>query len=147
MFWGIVSVLVGSLLGYLTVRNLFFFNLRIANRDAVWFTASLVPMSALVVYFVWLGKNQLQRAGGQEAKKPRFRWGRLLLGSCIVFFALEGHFASGPDALKADNESEALGMLLAFVVMLSVGVLLMALTFRPPKQKPSREALPAPDKS
>jgi hypothetical protein len=136
MFWGILSVLVGAWLGYAALRNLFFLDWRTANARALWFLASLVPSSAMTVYFVWLGRNELRRAGGEEVPKPRFRWGRLLLGFCLVFFALKGHFAPGPNTLKADNDTEALGMFLATVVMVSIGTMLMAFAFRPAKPKP-----------
>ena len=144
MFWGVVSVLVGAWLGYAAMRNLLYLHWRIANAEVAWFMASVVPVSALAVYFVWLGKNQLQRAGGEEVPKPRFRWGKLLLGFCLVFFALKGHFAPGPNTLKPDNDTEAQGMLVAMVAMVSVGTVLMALAFRPIKRVPSGEA-PATD--
>jgi len=86
MFWGIVSVLVGSWFGYTTARNLFSFSWSsVANPECRWLLASLLPFSAMAVYFVWVGKNQLQRAGGQEVKKPQFRWGRFLFGLYLTF--------------------------------------------------------------
>jgi hypothetical protein len=148
MFWGIVSVLAGALLGYAALRNLLYLQLdlhwRIANSEVVWFMASVVPVSALAVYFVWVGKNQLQRAGGQEVPRPRFRWGRLLLGFYLTFFALKSHFAPGLNAFKADNDTEAMGMLGSTVVMTIVGALLMAFAFRPAQPKPT-EQVPSTD--
>jgi len=140
MFWGIISVLVGAWFGYVTARNLFSFGWRnIANADSLWLLASLVPLSAMTVYFVWLGRNELQRASGKEVKKPRLRWGRLLLGFCMIFFALKGHFAPAPNAFKADNDMQTLGMLGSTVVMTSVGVLLMAFALRPAKPKTTEQ--------
>jgi hypothetical protein len=144
MFWGIVSVLVGALLGYVTVRNLFFVDWRFTSAKAVWHLASLVPFSAQTVYFVWLGKNELQRAGGQKTPKPQFRWGRLLLGSCLVFFALKGYFSPPPNALKLENAMQALGTIFPMMVMLTVGTMLMAYAFKPVKPKPD-EKTPSED--
>jgi len=141
MFWGIVSVLVGSWFGYATARNLFFSSWSsVVNPECRWLLASLLPFSAMAVYFVWVGKNQLQRAGGQEVKKPQFRWGRLLSGFYLTFFALKSHFAPGLNRFKPDNDAQAIGMSGANVMILSVGVLLLAFAFSPVKQKLSGEA-------
>ena len=140
MFWGIISVLVGAWFGYVTVRNLFSFNWRsIANAECLRLLAMVVPFAALAVYFIWLGKNQLRRAGGQEVPRPRVRWGRLLLGFLIVFFILKGHFAPGPNAHKPVNESEAQGMFFFTMTIAAAGTLLMAFALRPAKPKTTEQ--------
>jgi hypothetical protein len=140
LFWGAVSILVGAFFGYATARNLLRSS-AIATRDG-WILAACFLFAATAVYFVWVGNNQLQRASGQDVKKPRLRWGKLLLGFWIAFISLKAHFEPGPNALRADNEAEAGGMLLATLLTMGVGLLLMVLAFRPPKEKPAQNASP-----
>lgn len=137
-FWGSVSIIVGALTAYAAARNLYWSS-TIAARDA-WILAACFPFAATAVYFVWVGNNQLQRASGREMKKPRLRWGRLLLGFWLAFVSLKSHFAPGPSSLKPDNDAEAAGMLFATFLTVAVGLLLMVLAFRPPKEKPAQNA-------
>jgi hypothetical protein len=135
MFWGILSILTGGLLCYGVVRVLFRFCWRIARAEDIWFIASQLPFLALGVYLVWLAKNELARASGQEVAKPRVRWGRLLLGFCIAFFSVESHFSPSPKAFRAENEDEATGMLVASFTITTLGLITMALAFKPAKKK------------
>jgi hypothetical protein len=64
----------------------------------------------------------------------------LLLGFTLVFAALKGHFAPGPNTFKPDNEAEAAGMLFTTFVIGGVGLLFMVLAFRPRKEKPAQNA-------
>jgi len=136
---GSVSIVAGALFGYVAASDLFFHAGVTTVREA-WFLAGFFLLAAAAVYFVWVGNNQLQRASGQQVKSPRLRWGRLLLGFTLVFAALKRHFAPEPTTLKADNEAQAAAMLSAVFVLVGVGVLLMVLAFRPPKEKPAENA-------
>jgi hypothetical protein len=64
------------------------------------------------------------------------------LGFTLVFAALKRHFAPEPTTLKADSEAQAAAMLSAVFVLVGVGLLLMVLAFRPPKEKPAQNASP-----
>jgi hypothetical protein len=135
MFWGIVSILGGSLLSLGVVRILFRFNWRLVRAEDTRFLTGLLPFSALAVFLIWLGKNELQRASGQEVPKPRVRWGRLVLGFWIAFFSVRSHFAPGPGALRASNEAEAAGMLTMSIMLTCLGLVLMVLAFASAKRK------------
>jgi hypothetical protein len=142
LFWGIVSLLVGAYFGYATARiayiagrNFCLFRWRLATRGWVWFILSFFPLSALAAYFIWVARNQFQQAGGQQGNKTRVRWGRLVLGFCIAFGALQSHFAPGLNALRPDNEAQAAGMFVATVVIVVIGIALMCLAFKPKSPK------------
>jgi hypothetical protein len=71
--------------------------------------------------------------------KSKFRWGKLLAGAFIAFFALESHFVPSPNALKADNAAQAAGMQGATILMVLAGLALMAFAFKPRKSAPQAE--------
>jgi len=138
LFFGIVLVILGAAFGLLAARASFqYVHARVL--PGYWFAGGMILFILLGAFFVWIGANELRRATGQIVKKPKFRWGRLLTGAYFVFFSLHSHFAPSPNSLKADNDAEAFGMLISTILMVSIGLVLMALAFKPRKMEVTAE--------
>jgi hypothetical protein len=136
LFLGIVLILLGALFG-LIVAKVTFDVIRNPGRFLnPWLIGEQVVRIGLGTFCVWIGRREFQRATGQDVKEPRFRWGRMLAGTWLVFYSLESHIAPSPNDLKADNESEAAGMLIATMLTVLAGMFLIAYSFKPRKSQP-----------
>jgi hypothetical protein len=150
LLWGSLALLLGAYSGYLAARTiyitgraLFVLHCNIATREWIWFSATVLPISAAAAFFVWLAARQLHRASGQPAIPPNVRWGRFVLGFCITFVDLKTHFDPGSNTLRPDNAEQASAMLATGVVFFLVGIALMCFAFVPksPKKEMPGETL------
>jgi hypothetical protein len=135
LFLGIVLILLGALFGLAVAKVTFNFIQNPGHFSKPWLIGEQVLRIGLGAFCVWIGSRQFQRATGHEVKMPRVRWGRMLAGTWLVFFSLESHFAPSPNALRADNESEAAGMMIATMLAVLAGMLLVAYSFKPQKSQ------------
>ena len=135
-FLGIVLVLLGAWFGFIVARAAFNLIRNIEGFSNLWLIGDLVIRIGLAAFCVWMGTREFQRATGQDIKTPKFRWGRMLAGTWLVLSSLESHIAPSPNAFKADNESEAAGMLIATMLMVLAGMFLIAYSFKPRKSQP-----------
>ncbi len=135
-FLGIVLILLGAWFGLVVARTALTL---IRNTEGFlnpWLIGNLVLRIGLGAFCVWMGSREFQRATRQDVKEPRFRWGRMLAGTWLVFSSLESHIAPSPNAFKADNDAQAAGMLIATIVMVLAGMFLIAYSFKPRKSQP-----------
>lgn len=136
LFLGIVLILPGALFGLIVAKVIS--NL-IGNPGGFlnpWLIGEQVVRIGLGIFCVWIGSREFQRATGQEVKEPRFHWGRMLAGTYLVFFSLKSHFSPSPKDLKANNDAEAAGMMMATILMMLAGMLLVAYSVKPRKSQP-----------
>jgi membrane protease YdiL (CAAX protease family) len=145
LFLGIVLILVGALLGLIVARGAFNLLRKTAGPSDAWLIGGLALFASAGVFCVWIGTREFQRATGQEVRKPQFRWGRMLAGTCLVFSSLKSHIAPSPNAFKADNPAEAAGMLMVTVFIVLAGLGLIASSFKSLKSKPQLN--PPPENS
>lgn len=136
LFFGIVLVISGAVLALLVMR-ICFHSIRDRVLPDYWLAGGMALYILLGAFCVWIGANEFRRATGQLVRKPNFRWGRLLAGTYFVFFSLNSHFAPGPNGYKADNDAQAFGMLMSTILMVIIGLVLMALAFKPRKAEPA----------
>jgi FtsH-binding integral membrane protein len=141
LFLGIVLICLGSLLGLAVAKVTFNFIRNPDRFSTQWLIGEQVLRIGLGAFCVWIGSREFQRATGQVVKEPRLRWGRMLAGTWLVFFSLESHFSPSPRALRADNESEAAGMLIATMLVVFAGMLLVAYSFKPQKSQSQVEPI------
>jgi hypothetical protein len=138
LFFGIVLVILGAAFG-LALPGTAFRYIRNATVPHLWTIGRSIIFVALGAFCIWNGTREFRRATGQKVNKPGFRWGRLLAGTYILFFSLNSHFAPSPNRLKADNEAEAAGMMIANMVGVLLGVLLIVCSFDPREAEPALE--------
>jgi hypothetical protein len=139
LFLGIVLILLGGWFG-LIVGTVTFNLIRDPGRFSnPWLMGGLVLRVGLGAFCVWIGSREFQRATGQQVRKPRFRWGRMLAGASLVFISLQSHISPGPNAFKAENDAQAGGMLMAATLMVLVGLWLIASSFKARKSQPQLE--------
>lgn len=140
-FWGIILILLGAWFSLIVARTTF--NL---IRDSElfsnpWLIGNLVLSAVLGAFCIWMGSREFQRGTGQNVEQPRFRWGRMLAGTYLVFSSLEVHFSPSPSALKADNADQQVGMRIATIFMVLAGMFLIAYSFRPRKTQSQLESI------
>jgi hypothetical protein len=93
LFWGVVLILIGALLGLIVARAIFNLVRKLRGPSDPWLIGGLVLLSALCAFCVWMGTREFQRATGQEVRKPTLRWGRMLAGICMVHLLEVTHCA------------------------------------------------------
>lgn len=141
LFLGIVLILLGALFG-LAVAKVTLDVIRNPDRFLnPWLIGEQVVRIGLGTFCVWMGTREFQRATGQEVKEPGLRWGRMLAGIWLVFASLKSHYSPNPNDLKADNEAQAAGMLIATIAMTLAGMLLIAYSVKPRKPQPQVEPI------
>jgi hypothetical protein len=85
----------------------------------------------LAAFLIWIGSRAVRRGRGQLVPATTIKWGRVLAGIWLVFFASKSHFAPDANAYQADNSSQAFGMLAASIFMLAAGIFLIAHSLKP----------------
>ena len=132
---GILSILTGTVLGLLMVRGLLVSGS--LKRDA-WNIGGVFVFCLLAAFLVWIGTRAVRRGRGQIVPAPTVKWGRMLGGVWLIFFALHSHFHPDANALKADNLGESIGMGVATILMMAAGIMLIANSLKVFMSKPSQ---------
>jgi len=139
-FWGIILILLGAWVGFIAARATFTLIRNIELLSNPWLIGILLLRALLSAFCIWIGSREFQRATGQDVKEPRFRWGRMLAGTCLVFLSLRAQFSPSPTDLKAENADQALGMRFATIFMVLAGMFLVAYSFKPRKSQSQLES-------
>ena len=126
---GVASIFLGAVLGLLMVRAL----LLSANWavKSVWNIGGMFVFCLLAAFLIWIGSRAVRRGRGQLVPATTIKWGRVLGGIWLVFFAFKSHFVPEANAYQADNASQAFGMLAATIFMLAAGIFLIAHSLKP----------------
>ncbi len=126
---GVASIFLGAVLGLLMVRALLL-SANWAGKN-VWNIGGMFVFSLLAAFLIWIGSRAVRRGRGQLVPPTTIKWGRILGGIWLVFFASKSHFAPDANSLKANNPGEAFGMGMATVLMTAAGIFLVAHSFKP----------------
>jgi lipoprotein signal peptidase len=142
-------------LGYLMVVAACFLALRLIQAlifrtiTTFWTLASDLLFAALVIYLIYVGRRGIAYARGTRRPKPRFGWGRILLGAILLYNSANAHFHLTPTRqiikpLEPSNEAQALGMNAADIV-LAIGcvVLILSGIWAGIRRKPNKHDLSA----
>lgn len=140
-FCGIILILLGAWVGFIAARVTFTLIRNVELFSNPWLIGILLLRAVLSAFCIWIGSREFQRATGQDVKEPRFRWGRMLAGTCLVFFSLRAQFSPGPTDLKADNADQEFGMRIETIFMVLAGMFLIAYSFRPRKTQSQLESI------
>ncbi len=129
---GTLSIFLGLSIGLLMVRGLFVSGG--LTRDA-WNIGGVFVFCLLAAFLVWIGARAVRRGRGQIVPAPTIKWGRMLGGVWLIFFAMHSHFHPDANPLKADS----FGMGVATILMTAAGIMLIANSLKSLRSKPSQE--------
>ena len=118
---GIAGLLSGSLFGLLVLRGL------ILRRVAdAWGAMDLVFAFAFAAYLLSVGIRAMCWARGQgTAASMKIKWGRVLLGSLLIFIEAKNYFHPATNLLTPSNETQATAMNATAIVLAFLGAWLV----------------------
>ena len=129
---GWLSVVAGSGLVLLQIRGIVIGITRgfgASRSQAFWILFASLLFLALAVYLFDVGLRALSIAKGSPRSKARFGWGRIILGSIVLYTSAVDRFdlipAFGFKHLEPANETQALGMKFTAIVITLGCVLLL----------------------
>lgn len=122
--FGVVYVVCGCLDASLLLRIVL-----IGHVDSAWTVLQFALIGAVSAYLFYIGLRLFRYGDSQEKPVPRFRWGRILCGTWLVFINANNYFHPAPNLLKPSNATEAASMNVMSIVMSMVGLYLIAWGF------------------
>jgi hypothetical protein len=129
---GWLSLVAGYGLALLLIRGIFLGITRgfgAARSQAFWVLMGYLLFFALAVCLFNLGRRALSIAKGCPRPKARFGWGRILVGSLLLYGSAVDHFhlipTRGLKHFEPTNEAQALTMKVAAIVIASGCILLI----------------------
>jgi hypothetical protein len=94
-FCGWLALIVGYGLALLLIRGVFIGITRgfgASRSQAIWIVVAYLLYLAVVVYFFTLGRRALSIAKGTPRASVRFGWGRIVLGTTLLYTLVVVHF-------------------------------------------------------
>jgi len=121
---GCLAIIAGCLVGLRLIRGLI-----VGHIANFWMLLGDVLFAALAVYLVYVGRRGLAFAKGQPRPKPRFGWGRILLGAILLFSSANSHFHLFPTRtvikpLEPSNPTQAAAMDVTAIVI-AIGCIIL----------------------
>jgi hypothetical protein len=114
---GVVAIIVGCLVGLLLIRRV-----AVGHIANIWIALSDLFVASFAAYLISVGVRGLRYSiSGERDASPRFKWGRILAGSWLIFSEIKNYYHPAPNLLKASNQGEAVGMGIMFVVLVLIG--------------------------
>jgi len=114
---GCLAIALGCLLALILIGGL-----AIGHIVNFWMLLVHLLFAAVAVYLIYLGLRGLVFAHGKPLPKPRFGWGRILLGAVLLFSSANDHFhpLSSHTAIKRlepSNPTQAVVMNITAIVI------------------------------
>src|ERR1700733_5464334 len=122
-FWGYVALVAGGLLNLAVLWGLI-----IRRPTDVWALANILLVAALGAYLMLVGIRTGRKKGIPVV--PGIGWGRVLLGTWLIFGQLQQRLHPAPNLLKPSNETQATAMNAVGVGFLFLGAWLIFLGIR-----------------
>lgn len=98
--FGWLCAIAGYGLALLLIRGIFIGSTRgfgAGRPRAFWIVLAYLLFCALAVYLFNVGRRAISTAKGSPRPKARFGWGRMLLGTLLIFSAASNHFHIFPE--------------------------------------------------
>jgi len=136
---GWLFVVMGYGLGLLLIRGIHIAITRgfgAARSQAFWIVLGYVLYLAVAVYLFTFGRRVLSAASGSPRDKARFGWGRIIVGTILLYSSAVDHFHLVPihktiRRLQPANQTEADAMrATAIVIALGCVVLVFSGVWR-----------------
>jgi len=132
---GWLSVIAGYGFALLLIRGIFVGLTRGfagGHNRSFWILLGYLLFLAFAIYLFNLGRRALSFAKGSPRPKPRFGWGRMLLGTIFLFSSAVDHFHLLPAGrtlkrLEPSNQTQAVAMNVT-TIALCVGCVLLILS-------------------
>lgn len=124
---GCLAIALGCLLALILIGGLTSFHI-----VSFWMALGDLIFAAVAAYLIYLGSRGLAFAHGKPLPKARFGWGRILLGTVLLFSSANDHFhlLSSHTAIKRlepSNQTQAVAMNVTAVVI-AVGSVAMIIS-------------------
>lgn len=130
--FGWLSLLGGYALGLLLIRGIFLGvtqGFRADRSQALWIILAYLVFLVLGVHLFALGRRTLAMAKGSPYPPARFGWGRIVLGTVVLYSSAVDHFHLMPEGpirrVAPANETEAAAMGVTAIVIATVCVALI----------------------
>jgi hypothetical protein len=141
---GLLFAVVGGYIFFLQLGRL----LR-GNLDG-WGYGDIIIGFVLGAYLLATGVLMTYRSGDDSYRnRPRVRWGMVVFGAVLLYIQAKQHFQPTPELLKADNVSQAQGMVLATLILMVLAIFLIFWgfysRFHPQRPDPGAVAPPPPE--
>ena len=118
---GITGLVSGSLFGLLVLRGLM-----LRQVADAWGAIDFIFAFAFATYLLSVGIRAMRWARGQgTAGSVKGEWGRVLVGSLLIFIEAKNHFHPATNLLRPSNETEAATMNATAIVLAFLGVWLV----------------------
>ena len=132
---GWLSLVVGYGLALMLIRGVYIGTTRgfAADRSqAFWIVLGYLLFLGLALYLFTLGRGALLIAKGRPRARPRFGWGRIVVGLILLYSSAVDHFHLIPVRgtvrhLEATNETQAVAMKVT-AIALAVGCVVLILS-------------------
>jgi len=146
--FGWLSLVIGYGLALLLIRGVFVGTTRGFRADrsqAFWIVLGYLLFLGLAVYLFTLGRRGLSIAKGRPRPTARFGWGRIVVGTILLYSYAVDHFhlipVRGVRHLEPTNETQAVTMTVTAIVI-ALGCLVLVLSglwkgFRPQRASAS----------
>jgi len=119
--FGVAVLVGGSLFGALVLRGL-----SLRHVTDAWDAMDLIFAFAFSAYLLSVGIRAMRWARGREtAGGMKVKWGRILLGSLLVFIEAKNHFHPATNLLQPSNETQAVAMNATAIVLVFLGAWLV----------------------
>ena len=117
----IAGLASSCLLGLLVLRRLF-----LGHIGDIWAAMDLLFVCGLIAYLISAGIRGMRWAKGQGTVGiGQIKWGRVYLGSLLIFVEIKNHWHPAPNLLKPSNEAQAAGMTAAAIGLVFLGACLL----------------------
>ena len=131
---GCICLLLGAWAAMTAIR----FGLSL-KEFSYWDVADIIRFLLVAIYFFWAGARSLRHAS-EEVPKPRIGWGKLLLGSILIYVEIKQQLLPASNRYHADNEAQTAGMLFARILLYLAGVALIIAAFWRKKSRQLKNA-------
>jgi hypothetical protein len=122
--FGWLSLVAGYVLALLLIRGVYIGasrGFRADRSQVLWIVLGYLLFLGFAIYMFAVGRRTLSTARGSPQKPTRFGWGRIVLGTVLLYGSAVDHFhlmPAGPiKRMEPANETQAVAMTVTTIVL------------------------------